>query len=92
MAYTQDQINAAYAAERANGASDSDLQAIGASKYGVTGDQFNLASAAYAPAASAPMASVPSADRYTQADYDSARQWSSGKSANFCGLPENLLG
>lgn len=61
MAYTQDQINAAYAAERANGASDADLAKIGAEKFGVTGDQFNLAQMAYAPAA-APSAP---ADRFT---------------------------
>ena len=81
MAYTQDQINAAYATQKAAGMSDADLSRIGAEQFGVTPDQFNLASAAYAPAASAPMATAPSADRYTQADYDSARQWSSGKSA-----------
>ena len=78
MAYTQDQINAAYAAERANGASDADLQAIGASKYGVTGEQFNLASAAYAPT-SAPTAIAPPADRFTDDQYAAARQWASGK-------------
>ena len=85
MAYTQDQINAAYAAERANGASDADLQAIGASKYGVTGEQFNLASAAYAPAPSAAPAAAPAAaptfGRFTQEQYDGARQWADGKSA-----------
>lgn len=62
MAYTQDQINAAYAAERARGASDADLQRIGAERYGVTADQFAAAqrsagtglSASAAPAAPAP--------------------------------------
>lgn len=75
MAYTQDQINAAYAAERANGASDADLAKIGAEKFGVTGDQFNLAQMAYAPAA-APSAP---ADRFTDDQYAAARQWASGK-------------
>jgi len=85
MAYTQDQINAAYATERANGASDADLQAIGASKYGVTGEQFNLASAAYAPAPSAApapaAAAAPTFGRFTQEQYDGAQQWADGKSA-----------
>ncbi len=80
MAYTQDQINAAYAAERANGASDADLAKVGAEKFGVTGDQFNLAQMAYAPASapSAPASSAP-ADRFTDDQYAAARQWASGK-------------
>lgn len=103
MAYTQDQINAAYATERANGASDADLQAIGASKYGVTGEQFNLASAAYAPStvpSPAPAAAAPATvGRYTQDQYDAARSWADGKSAkeilgkaNELGLTNEELG
>lgn len=84
MAYTQDQINAAYAAERANGASDADLQAIGASKYGVTGEQFNLASAAYAPAPPAAPAAAPAAaptfGRFSEDQYAAARNWADGRS------------
>ena len=89
MAYSQDQINAAYAAERARGATDADLQRIGAEQFGVTADQFNLAKMAYSPASSpaaspaaSPMATAPGAsDRFSQAQYDGARAWANGKSA-----------
>lgn len=89
MAYTQDQINAAYAAERANGASDADLAKAGAEKYGVTGEQFNLAQLAYggasptAPAAAPTSATAPTPafGRFTQDQYDSARAWADGRSA-----------
>jgi len=50
--YTQDQINAAYAAERANGASDADLARVGAERFGVTADQFAQASQSYGGAPS----------------------------------------
>lgn len=87
MAYTQDQINAAYATERANGASDADLQRIGAG-LGVTTDQFNLATAAYGPQpgaaapAAAPAASAPAAalSRFEEGDYQNFRNWATGKS------------
>lgn len=84
MAYTQDQINAAYATEKASGASDDDLARIGAEKYGVTGDQFNLAKLAYAPTAMtsspAPAPAPATFGRYTEDQYAGARQWADGKS------------
>lgn len=84
MAYTQDQINAAYASEKASGASDDDLARIGAEKYGVTGDQFNLAKLAYAPASMAsspaPAPAPATFGRYTEDQYAGARQWADGKS------------
>ena len=107
MAYTQDQINAAYATERANGASDADLQRIGAEKYGVSADQFTQASQAYgttpdqsafawAPSpASSPVASAPAAapaDRFTQAQYDTARGWADGKTFDEIGAKAKELG
>ncbi|KRC36244.1 hypothetical protein [Acidovorax sp. Root219] len=109
MAYTQDQINAAYASEKANGASDADLARVGAEKYGVTADQFNLASQAWGTTpdqssynwastpttAAAPVASAPAAapaDRFTQAQYDEARGWATGKSFDQIGAKASELG
>ncbi len=46
--YTQDQINAAYATERGNGASDADLSRI-ATGLGISGDQFSQAASSYTP-------------------------------------------
>lgn len=70
MAYTQEQINAAYAAEKARDPSltDAQLQQAGAG-YGVTADQFRAASAAFGggllssaqPPAAQPPAAQPSA-------------------------------
>lgn len=110
MAYTQDQINAAYAAERANGATDADLARVGAEKYGVTADQFAQASQAYGNTpdqssyswASSPapstgglisnaVAGAP-ADRFSQAQYDTARQWATGKSFDEIGAKASELG
>jgi hypothetical protein len=83
--YTQDHVNAAYATERANGASDADLERIGKS-LGVTDAQFNLASQAWGGAqaasagpAPAPAPSAAPADRFTQQQYDGARTWADGK-------------
>lgn len=92
--YTQDQINAAYATERANGASDADLQRIGAEKYGVTADQFNLASQAWGggSAAPAPAPAAAPADRFTQAQYDTARSWATGKTFDQIGAEAQRLG
>lgn len=56
MAYTQQEINAAYAAERAQGASDADLARVGAERFGVTAAQFAAAQQAYAPTPPAPPA------------------------------------
>lgn len=53
MAYTQEQINAAYATERNNGASDADLSRI-ATGLGITGDQFSQAASSWGGGSSAP--------------------------------------
>ena len=92
MAYTQQQINDAYQQERAAGKSDADLQRVGATQYGLTADQMSAAVKAYTPAAPAatgmlsaaatPAATAaPQVGRFTQEQYDGARQWSDGKSA-----------
>jgi hypothetical protein len=47
MAYTQDQINAAYTDAKSKGMSDADIWDSGAKNFGVTQDQFNLASQAW---------------------------------------------
>ncbi len=80
--YTQDQINAAYASEKARGYSDADIFASGAAKFGIDQGQFNLATAAYGPgggggSASAPVAAA--ADPYQPQDYENGRNWASGK-------------
>lgn len=95
MAYTQQQINDIYQQERAAGKSDADLQRVGATQYGLTADQMSAAVKAYTPAAPAapaatgmlsagatPVATAaPQVGRFTQEQYDGARQWSDGKSA-----------
>lgn len=92
--YTQDHVNAAYATERANGASDEDLARIGKS-LGVTDAQFNLASQAWgaapspAPAPSYAPSPAPAAVSsgweggrdLTAAEIGTARQWSVGKTS-----------
>lgn len=91
MAYTQQQINDIYQQERDAGKSDADLQRVGATQYGLTADQISAAVKAYTPAApaatgmlsagAAPVATAaPQVGRFTQEQYDGARQWSDGKS------------
>lgn len=88
--YTQDQINAAYTNAKNSGMSDADIFDSGAKNFGVTQDQFNLASAAYAPApASAPVASAPAPAAsgweggrdLTQGEIAQAKLWSVGKTS-----------
>ena len=92
MAYTQQQINDIYQQERSAGKSDADLQRVGATQYGLTADQMSAAVKAYTPAAPAatgmlsagatPVATAaPQVGRFTQEQYDGARQWADGKSA-----------
>lgn len=92
--YTQDHVNAAYATERANGASDEDLARIGKS-LGVTDAQFNLASQAWgaapspAPAPSYAPAPAPAAAStgweggrdLTADEINTAKNWSAGKTS-----------
>ena len=92
--YTQDHVNAAYATERANGASDEDLARIGKS-LGVTDAQFNLASQAWgaapspAPAPSYAPAPAPAAIStgweggrdLTADEINTAKNWSAGKTS-----------
>ncbi|MDP4078937.1 hypothetical protein [Acidovorax sp. A1169] len=92
--YTQDHVNAAYATERANGASDEDLARIGKS-LGVTDAQFNLASQAWgaapspAPAPSYAPAPAPAAVStgweggrdLTADEINTAKNWSAGKTS-----------
>lgn len=93
--YTQDQINAAYSNARGGGMSDADIFNSGATNFGVTQDQFNLATAAYQPSsgggasapASSPVASAPVASGWeggrdlTADEIAAARQWSVGKTS-----------
>lgn len=95
MAYTQQQINDIYQQERSAGKSDADLQRVGATQYGLTADQMSAAAKAYTPAAPAapaatgmlsagatPVATAaPQVGRFTQEQYDGARQWADGRSA-----------
>jgi len=92
--YTQDHVNAAYATERANGASDEDLARIGKS-LGVTDAQFNLASQAWgaapspAPAPSYAPSPAPAAVSsgweggrdLTADEINTGKQWSVGKTS-----------
>ncbi|WP_428001213.1 hypothetical protein [Acidovorax sp.] len=92
--YTQDHVNAAYATERANGASDEDLARIGKS-LGVTDAQFNLASQAWgaapspAPAPSYAPSPAPAAAStgweggrdLTADEINTGKQWSVGKTS-----------
>lgn len=92
--YTQDHVNAAYATERANGASDEDLARIGKS-LGVTDAQFNLASQAWgaapspAPAPSYAPGPAPAAVStgweggrdLTADEINTAKNWSAGKTS-----------
>lgn len=95
MAYTQEEINAAYNNAKASGMSDADIWDSGAKNFGVTQDQFNLASQAWggtpAPApspASSPVAAAPVAGSgweggrdLTQSEIDAAKNWSVGKTS-----------
>ncbi|MDP4076238.1 hypothetical protein [Acidovorax sp. A1169] len=94
--YTQDHVNAAYATERANGASDEDLARIGKS-LGVTDAQFNLASQAWGTTpttAAAPVASAPAAApaRFEEGDYQNFRTWATGKSFDEIGAAAKQYG
>lgn len=104
MAFSQDEITAAYNNARASGMSNADIWDSGSKNFGVSQEQFNLASQAYggasAPAAAAPVASGWEGGRDLTADeISAAKNWSVGKTsqdvANYAtnmGLTQKQLG